>query len=354
MKKIIACLPLLFIALTSCDKKDENAEFQDDLKTYNLKGDVKSIQERSYEVVNDKKGVLKRENSGAYDVDLEFDKNHQLQSEKSFTSAGKLINTKTFEFKDRMLTEDEFLPNSVIYKTKYTFDGDNNTIISKRDKDGKQIHRTVNTFEKGLLTQKRIFDNNDQLIERYTYIYDKNGNVNEVVKYNAYEALYKDSYGYDSKNNRISEARFDQNGNLSYQNVTKYKDSLISEMIGLDKDSKQLSIEKREYDQKGNLVYKSFQDFVSEEHNRESSKYDASGNLIQWNYYIGELLSQSINYKYDEHKNLTQMERLDERGLVQENKKYIYEYDEKGNWIKKTILNNDSPSYIIERKIAYY
>ena len=37
-----------------------------------------------------------------------------------------------------------------------------------------------------------------------------------------------------------------------------------------------------------------------------------------------------------------------------EDKAYTYEYDQKGNWIKKLFLNNGRPSIITERKISYF
>lgn len=355
MKKLIASIPLLLIAFISCDKKDENSNFQNDLIFYNLNGDVKSVQERSYEFVGgDAKGGLKRENAATYDTDLEFDKYHQLISEKSLLANGKLFNVKTFENKNKMLTEDEFLPNDVIYKTKFTFVGDNNTIISKRDKTGKQLYRTVNTFEKGLLTQKRLFDNNDQLVEKFLYKYDKNGNLIEAVKHNEYEKLYTDVYAYDTKKNKVSEARIDKTGSLSYKVITKYQDSLITEIIGLDGQEKQQSIEKRTYNSKGLILNKSFEDLAFNEFYKESFTYDKAGNLIQWMQYLGEKKYQTINYRYDEHKNLLQTERFDGNGTIQENRKYTYEYDEQGNWIRKSILNNDMQTFVIERKIEYY
>lgn len=355
MKKIIASFPLLVLLLISCDKKDENATFQNDLKTYNLNGNVKSVQEKSYEFVGgDAKGNLKRENTATFDTEIEFDSNHQLISEKSFLSDGKLVNSKTFEFKNRMLTEEEFLPNDVIYKTKYTFDGDKNTIVSKRDKAGKQIHRTVNTFEKGLLTQKRVFDVNDQLSERFTYKYDKQGNAVQVAKLNEYETFYTDVFAYDNKKNKVSEARLDKNGKMSYKILMTYKDSLITNIVTLDSEGKEQSTEKRAYDSKGKILNKSFEDKLNNEFIKESFSYDKSGNLTEWILYNAETKAQSISYKFDEHNNLTQMERRDATGTVQENKKYAYEYDEQGNWIKKSIINNDLQTFVLERKIQYY
>ena len=355
MKKIIACLPLLLIAFASCDKKDESATFQNDLKAYNLNGDVKSVQERSYEIVGgDAKGNLKRENMATYDIDVEFDKNHQLISEKSILSDGKIFNSKTFEHKNKMLLEEEFLPNDVIYRTKYSFNGDNNTIISKRDKGGNQIHKTVNTFLNGNLIQQRLFDKDDQLVERYEYKSDKNGNQIEATRYNLYEALYKDVYEYDRKNNRISEARFDKDYNLLYKTQTTYKDSLITEIVGLDSKLNHISAEKRSYDKKGNLLNRSFQDLVSEEYTQENNQYDASSNLIEWSLAINKVVSQTIKYKYDSHKNITQIDKLDQNGNVQESRKYINEYDPQGNWIQKSVILKDMPIFVLERKIEYY
>lgn len=355
MKKIIACLPLLLIAFASCDKKDESATFQNDLKAYNLNGDVKSVQERSYEIVGgDAKGNLKRENSGTYDIDLEFDSNHQLVAEKSILSTGKLYESKTYAFKDRLLTYQEYLPNDVLYTTKYTYDGDKNTILSKRDKQGRQIHRTVNTFEKGLLTQKRVFDNNDVLIERFTYKYDKNGNAVQVAKHTEYELLYTDIFAFDSKKNKVSEARTDKTGKPLYKILMTYKDSLLTKSVTIDALENQQSVENRSYDSKGNILNKSYQDFISKEFTKESYRYDKSGNLTEWVLYVGETKMQSISYTHDTHNNLTHIERLDQNGNVQENKKYTYEYDDQGNWIKKNIINNDTPAFVLERKIEYY
>ena len=355
MKKIIASLPLLLIAFVSCDKKDENATFKNDLKAYNLNGNVKSVSEKSYVIVGgDAVGGLQRENSATYDIDLEFDKNKQLVSEKSYLSDGKLYWSKTFEFKDRMLTHEEFLPNDVVYKTKYTFEGDHNTIISKRDKDGKQIHRTVNTFEKGNLTQKRVYDNNDQLIEHYTYKFDKDGNVIQAIRQNEYEILYTDVYAYDNKKNKVSEARLDKTGKPSYKNVMTYKDSLLISSASLNPEGKQVSIEKRSYDKKGNIINKSMEDLENNMYSKESYRYDAKGNLLEWILYEGNSKVQHIINEYDGHDNLVSVKRTDKDGTVQENRKYIYEYDEQGNWIRKNIINNDMPVFVLQRKIAYY
>ena len=355
MKKIIAALPLLLIAFVSCDKKDENATFKNDLKAYNLNGKVKSVSEKSYEIVGgDAVGNLKRENSATYDTDLEFDKNQQLIAEKSYLSNGKLYWSKTFEFKDRMLTHDEFLPNDVVYKTKYTFEGDNNTIISKRDKAGKQIHRTVNTFEKGNLTQKRVYDNNDQLIEHYTYKFDKAGNVIQAIRQNEYEIIYTDVFAYDNKKNKVSEARLDKTGKSTYKNVMTYKDSSLTSSATLNAEGKQVSIEKRSYDKKGNIVNKSMEDLENNMYSKESYLYDAKGNLLQWILSEGNVKVQDISYQYDGHDNLVSVKRIDQNGNVQENKKYIYEYDEQGNWIRKNIINNDMPVFVLQRKIEYY
>ncbi|RRJ89229.1 RHS repeat domain-containing protein [Flavobacterium macacae] len=355
MKKIIASIPLLLLLLTSCDKKDENATFQNDLKTYNLNGKVKSIQEKSYEIVGgDAKGNLKRENSATFDTELEFDLNKQLISEKSFLSDGKLIKTRTFENKSKLLSEDEFLPNDVVYKTKYTFDKGNNTIISKRDKEGRQIYKTVNTFEKGLLTQKRLFDKSDQLMERFTYKYDKKGNLIEATLQNDYEVLYKDVYEYDTKNNKVSEARLDRSNTPAYKIATQFKDSLITEIKSYDSKGNLISLEKRNYDSKGNIESKSLEDLENKEYSKEAFKYDSAGNLVQWMQSVQDQKPQIINYQYDDQKNLVHLQRIDNEGNVQENRKYAYEYDEQGNWIKKSIINNDTQTFVIERKIQYY
>lgn len=36
------------------------------------------------------------------------------------------------------------------------------------------------------------------------------------------------------------------------------------------------------------------------------------------------------------------------------NQTYMYNYDKKGNWVKKIFFENGRPEYIIEREYEYY
>ncbi len=356
MKKIFLPLFLLLLITVSCNKKDESSVLVNDLKAFDLKGKVKSVKERSYEFVGgDAKGGLKRENAATYDFDLEFDDNSHLISEKIFLSTGKLFQSKTYEHKNKMLLDEEFLPNGVIYRTKYTWEGDKNIIISKRDKDGKQLYRTVNTLEKGNITQKRTFDQNDELTERFLYKYDAKGNVTEVSKFSKYdELLYKDAYGYDSKGNKNREARLDNLDRPAYKIVTKYQDSLLTETTNLDATGEVQYSEIRKYDAKGKLLKSSTNDIAFNEKVDNANEYDKNGNLTKWTQYVNDKLTQSIKYEYDSHNNQIKIERTDGNGNVLESKSFAFEYDDEGNWIRKSIIKGNIQTFVIERTIEYY
>ena len=68
---------------------------------------------------------------------------------------------------------------------------------------------------------------------------------------------------------------------------------------------------------KGGLIYKNIY------------KYDANGNMIEWNLYKSD-------------------------GSLKTKRIYQYDYDATGNWIKKTETKNDVAQKITERKIKYY
>jgi len=83
--------------------------------------------------------------------------------------------------------------------------------------------------------------------------------------------------------------------------------------------------------------------------------YNDNGNRIEDNKYDkdGELTNK-LKFKYDDNGNQIEEKNYDEDGELEN--KYIYEYkfDDKENWIQKTIFKDDKPTFIIEREIKYY
>jgi hypothetical protein len=64
-------------------------------------------------------------------------------------------------------------------------------------------------------------------------------------------------------------------------------------------------------------------------------------------------LSRRITIKYE---NLLPVEitEFDSEGILIKSEKIKYEFDQFGNWIKKTRIINDEEIYILTRKLDYY
>lgn len=134
--------------------------------------------------------------------------------------------------------------------------------------------------------------------------YDQSGNVIKEVSYNIHGNPYRQfTYEYDEDGNKIK--AYDHESILYHKQVFKY-------------DDQGNEVEQANLDENGNIT------------NKRTSSYDAQGNLIEVNHYHAD-------------------ERLDFRVS------YQYEYDEQGNWTKKTkSYSTDTPTIILERIYQYY
>ena len=162
-------------------------------------------------------------------------------------------------------------------------------------------------------------------------IYNDNGNRIEDNKYDKDGELTNKWKGkYDVNENLIEGKYYDEDGELSFKWKFKYDDNgNLIESNGYDKDGELTSKYKSKYDVNGNLI--------------ESIRYDEDGEL-----------RIKLKFKYDDNGNQIEEKNYDEDGELEN--KYIYEYkfDDKENWIQKTIFKDDKPTFIIEREIKYY
>ena len=119
---------------------------------------------------------------------------------------------------------------------------------------------------------------------------------------------------YDDNGNRIEGKQYNSDGILDY--IVKFKYDINGNLI-----------EQNQYNKKGELDYK------------VKIKYDINGYIIEENQYNseGDILIEGIPSMYD-YVEL----------------RYEYEFDDKENWIQKTIFEDDKPTFILEREIEYY
>ncbi|WP_143569722.1 hypothetical protein [Tenacibaculum agarivorans] len=228
----------MIITYSSCVNNTEKNDW--DLE--NLKGQVKSFTELSYEIIEEKK-----------------QENHYQKIIKNYDRKGKIIN--------------EFL---------YKFDGAGNKFIPEYNEEGQktQMYCYVNNSdrllykwiyfydEKGNKTKDEIYNSSDKLTLERFFKYDEKGNKierTEKYAYNPKEAVSKRTFEYDAsgKNIRINtydpfgknltsyyEFVYDTKGNKIEENIHEPNGKLSSKWVYTYKfDDKGNWIKKTEFDQ---------------------------------------------------------------------------------------------------------
>lgn len=173
--------------------------------------------------------------------------------------------------------------------------------------------------------------NDDKLLVN-TYLYDEDNNL-----------LTFDNYRYNEKNQLIES----NNGTT----ITKYIYNENGLLIKRENyDSKELKL--KEYLNK-KTKSKNWTEF---KYNNNSIKIEEVVYRIDEN---GKTIKNVTNYFYDNYGNLI-LENVtigkdeNENYYSKFQKSYIYEYDNKGNWIKCIFFNDEKPITYIERILKYY
>lgn len=219
-KQIKNRLPNVVLAITlllffnSCTSKDDNNDWTKD----NLKGEVKSYTEKSYEFINDakeeypyrniqknydEKGYMLEENNYKLDGSLDY------QFINRYTDDGRLIDKKNI-----------YANGHVSYKWIYEYDETGNVIKHSifNSNDELTLYRLLVNDENGnrVESKERYVHNPEGVISRKTYEYDEDGNniqVNIFSPANGELTLYH-IFAYDDKGNPIIENIYKANDRL--------------------------------------------------------------------------------------------------------------------------------------------
>jgi hypothetical protein len=174
------------------------------------------------------------------------------------------------------------------------------------------------------------------LVSSFIYKYDTNGKIIEKTEYINGDLSLKYNYKYNSKGNLVEKLTFLNNGVLETKEFYKY-------------------------DLNGHPI-ETIQYFNGKLRLRVNYKYDTKGNIIEEIDYIktnGISRMQKTLNKYDKNGNKIEIITSGDTNhpLTDANEKFRliekYEYDERGNWIKKTHLYNGR-GYCKERRYEFY
>lgn len=198
--------------------------------------------------------------------------------------------------------------------------GSNNkkTLICKYDNYGNNVESTT-------------FDSFQHIIDIDSSWYDKNGNLIEHIQYQYSNPTYKykQFYKYDDKGNKIEMISYTDD---SFNNKYTY----IYDKNGIETEE-------------DNTYTNTSID------NKQIFKYDEKGYLSEVDAYDG-LTEVRFVFKHNNQGSVEEESRYDSNNNMVYDYQYKWEYDEKGNWIKKikTIKkdsdNNDRTSIFVKEK----
>ena len=354
ISKILVILCLVFFNQYGWTQIHSN-DFKEPYEDKNgkpLKGSVKSIEVEKYSVV-DYFGELKKDS--IYEVSI-----YNL-NEKNYP-----LNAKFTDYKDGLVTADwtylndktkdvKVVKNDVIIEhVKFEFDNKGNIIECSRFKNGALDRKEFAVYDdnnkeiefkryndKGIIAERAIskYDLKGRLIEyegfhdwgyesKYIYKYT-NGLKTQVLYFDRDTLERKFSYKYNETGKLKEE--IEENVKYGFKYISYYNSlGNFTERISIDSDGIKEILDTNKYDANNRIVYD------NDGYWKKYFEYNNTGNLIK----------EEIHYKGED---------------VEISKKIIlYEYDDKGNWIKSIESNFydnnslESPKKIItERKITY-
>ncbi len=195
------------------------------------------------------------------------------------------------------------------------------------------------------ITSTYVYKIESELFDSYNYIY--NNNLLTNINYHSEYTNWTESFDYDKKNNLIESNRVTTENRTS----TKY-------------DKNKIVLQITEYDKKNDIVRDVKMKYNGNDDNgfverTEKNNIDNTEIKEKYIYEKGLLVKKIVNennlentnkYKYNDNNDIVEIGSSKENEVMT----FKYIYDSKGNWITKTIFNNENPTEIQERLIDYY
>lgn len=223
--------------------------------------------------------------------------------------------------------------------------------------DGKQIPMNSEIFvqyDKNGNTVKMISKQNG-LVINFVDTYDEKGLLSESAsKDDSNTLLSKNLYEYDERGNLTRHDVETPSGEIFMSRLNAYdaNDRLIERsecMVGI-------------CDEKIVYIYNA-DNKVSEENHYSKEKlskkvlftYDAKGNIVEKRVVDAEnALQQRVVSTFDANDNAVEVKYFDKEGKVSKTETYLFVYDKKKNWTKKTMSVNGKPEIVFVQKLKYY
>jgi len=198
-----------------------------------------------------------------------------------------------------------------------------------------------------------------KVLSKNVFKYDANGNMKELSNYKA-----------DGKINSTIRSTYDASGKL-IKEETLLGNGTVDLVSAIKTDAKGNKIEQQDVRPMGNILFNYKYYYKYDEKGQQTEriayrgngtflfryifKYDDNGNKTEW---IQEGSDSSVVgkvvYKYNEKNNLAEETEYRGNGSVKAMYTYTYEFDKKGNWIRRKKMLDGKVAEIKERNIQYY
>ncbi|MBN8783601.1 MAG: hypothetical protein J0G98_11090 [Terrimonas ferruginea] len=209
----------------------------------------------------------------------------------------------------------------------------------------------------GYRTEYNEFLGNDSLSYRITYTYTPKEKKADLTYFSKeLKPTIKKKYLYDDKGRHIDQLEYTMEGELDRRYTYKYDDrGNLIEISGYKKDGTLSSKTTYTYDSKNNKT-----DYLMETPGYANSYrkfvYDEKGNPVEETWLNGR---KEVDFKFvrlfDAKGNKIQETNYKQGTKLIGTTRWIYEYDAKGNWTKKTDVTEDGVDFHTEtRTIIYY
>jgi hypothetical protein len=287
------------------------------LNSYTLNGKVKFIQE-NYEGKLENDQIVKTNwmSYGLTSSKYYFDSLGNLTEKQLLNQFGE------YEIKEYYLYQNQKIKESQTkyFNRSYFYDSLNRIV--------KEIIISPRVAQ--ILLNNQPLKNQDSIVKtEIIYNYGLNGKLNQKIE-----------YGRRTEPNYLAEFKYDKLGRLISERI-KYSGSTWE-------------THSYKFDNNSNLLSTTMSDEEAGVIERKTFEYKNHFKVFETiEIYEEKELSRRITIKYE---NLLPVEitEFDSEGISIKSEKIKYEFDQFGNWIKKTRIINDEEIYILTRKLDYY
>lgn len=202
------------------------------------------------------------------------------------------------------------------------------------------------------------------------------GNFSEIVNGEKTKHIYNKEFLFNLDGFKIEQNDYIPDGTLANRIMYLYQNNKLVEYNEYDSQGLLFGTGKYEIGEDDNPTRLNYKTSDGRYNWSETFKYDGNGNIIEVNHFRTEKAMDSkeiYNFNDDGYLSTSELHRdgnlvtkntfiTDEEGSRTEmiygadksNFTYIYNYDSKGNWVKKIVFENNSPSGVLIREIEYF